>query len=107
MATNPDNVGGLPPLLHFAVFDEFGKGADDRVWDYGRRCFEAGMKFEGEHGLMTTNAPKRDSAPAGSGEAGPILIHAQQLHLDGHMDQCALDELTALLRKLQQGAEHG
>lgn len=47
----------------------------------------------------------KDSAPAGAGEVGPILIHAQQLHLDGHMDQCALDELTALLRKLQQGAE--
>jgi hypothetical protein len=26
------------PLLPFAVFDEFGKGADDRVQDYGREC---------------------------------------------------------------------
>lgn len=43
----------LPPRLSFAVFDEFGKGADDRVQDYGQRCFEAGKR----------------SAPAVSGEA--------------------------------------
>lgn len=30
------------PKVPQAFFDEFGEGADDRVWDYGRACFEAG-----------------------------------------------------------------
>lgn len=29
------------PTLPFAVFDEFGRPADDRVQDYGRQCAEA------------------------------------------------------------------
>jgi hypothetical protein len=31
------------PLLQFAVFDEFGKPADDRVQDYGRACARAAI----------------------------------------------------------------
>lgn len=31
------------PLLPFAVFDEFGKPADDRVQDYGKQCAEAAI----------------------------------------------------------------
>lgn len=39
--------GALPelPLLQFAVFDEFGKGADDRVQDYGQKCHDAGRAY--------------------------------------------------------------
>ncbi|WP_303748382.1 hypothetical protein [Stenotrophomonas pigmentata] len=32
------------PCLPFAVFDEFGVGADDRVADYGRACAAAAMQ---------------------------------------------------------------
>ncbi len=32
------------PCLSFAVFDEFGVGADDRVADYGRACATAAMQ---------------------------------------------------------------
>lgn len=32
----------LPPLP-FAVFDEFGNGADDRVQDYGQACYESAI----------------------------------------------------------------
>lgn len=32
----------LPPLP-FAVFDEFGRGADDRVQDYGKACAAAAV----------------------------------------------------------------
>lgn len=31
------------PRMKIALFDEFGLGADDRVMDYGRECFEAGQ----------------------------------------------------------------
>lgn len=34
------------PLLPFAVFDEFGKSADDRVQDYGFKCAEAARAEE-------------------------------------------------------------
>jgi hypothetical protein len=37
----------LPPLP-FAVFDEFGKGADDRVQDYARAYAEAAIAVERE-----------------------------------------------------------
>jgi hypothetical protein len=31
------------PTLPFAVYDEFGRGADDRVQDYGRACWQAAL----------------------------------------------------------------
>ena len=31
------------PSVPFAVFDEFGVGADDRIMDYGRACAEAAL----------------------------------------------------------------
>ena len=37
-----------PPMLPFAVFDEFGKGADDRVQDYAHAYAEAAIAVERE-----------------------------------------------------------
>lgn len=102
--TNPDNVGGLPPLLQFAVFDEFGKGADDRVQDYGQRCFNAGREL-------------CRAAPAGSGEVEELAtridreVRAWESWREEDPDEypiTTVDLLTkaaALLRKLQQGAD--
>lgn len=44
-ATQPphqDRGEGLPAIRQ-AFFDEFGASADDRVWDYGRRCWDAAL----------------------------------------------------------------
>lgn len=51
-----------PSLLPFAVFDEFGKSADDRVQDYGRQCYESGRQHAAQvqvpQWLPIESAPK-------------------------------------------------
>lgn len=93
-------AGGVPTpkLLQFAVFDEFGESADDRVQDYAREWFIHGRQQGMEQARALREPMDRDVAAACSelrdALGNPVISGAGEQTLHGQIIRAATARLS-------------